>query len=234
MSKIIKQIPNLISLLNLFFGCLSVVALWEKNYNMVFIFISAALICDLLDGAMARLLDAQSSIGKELDSLADMISFGFFPGLVIFVLLQEVSISVFLPYLGFFISIFSAIRLAKFNIDDKQAHSFLGLPTPANTIWILGLLWFVEYEKNGLGEFFGKPGILLIIIGLSCFLLIVNLPMFSFKMKRLGWKGNEIKLIFILVSLVLFAIFKAGSIFWIMCFYILLSVLNYFLKLFDT
>ncbi len=233
MKKIINNIPNILSLFNLWGGCLAAVALWEGQHTWMFIWMGLSLGADLLDGAAARLLDARSEIGKQLDSLADMVSFGFFPGLALFLLLKEVTAETILPYLGFMIPVFSAIRLARFNLDDQQEYAFTGLPTPANAIWVLGLLWYVFFEENLLSQWMTTPLFLVGVIFLSCFLLVANIPMFSLKFRHFRWSGNEIKFIFVLSSLVLFALFRGESIYWIIWVYVCLSLLNYFLKLID-
>lgn len=224
MEKIKKQIPNTITLLNLFFGCLAMVALWKEAYLAVYGWVALALVADLLDGALARLLKVTSDIGKQLDSLADLVSFGLVPGLIFYKMLEQASILSYLPYLGFLVTLFSAIRLAHFNQDERQSYSFYGLPSPANAIWILGLFWYVEFGMSGIGDFFQQTGFLLFSILLSCFLLIADVPMFSLKFKAFKWKGEEIKFIFIVLSLILLAIFRGGSLYWIICLYIVFSL----------
>lgn len=234
MNKIKEQIPNAITLLNLFFGCLAVVAVWKEAFSVVYVWVALSLLADLLDGAVARGLKVSSETGKQLDSLADLISFGLVPGLVFYKMLEQSSILIYLPYAGFLVTLFSAIRLARFNQDERQAYTFYGLPTPANAIWILGLLWYVEFGTSPVADFFSHTVFLLFSIVLSCFLLIADIRMFSFKFKAFKWKGEEIKFIFIVLSLVLLAIFRGGSLYWILCFYILLSLLIHYKRLFDT
>lgn len=228
MKKIKQQIPNTITLLNLFFGCLAMVSLWKEAYMAVYGWVGLALLADLLDGALARWLKVTSDLGKQLDSLADLVSFGLLPGLVFYKMLEQSGSLSYLPYAGFLVTVFSAVRLARFNEDERQVYSFYGLPTPANAIWILGLFWYVEFGTSGLAEFFRQPVFLLFSILLSCFLLVADIPMFSFKMKAFKWKGEEIKFIFLVLSLILLVIFRGGSIYWIICLYIVLSLLIHY------
>lgn len=230
MNKIKQQLPNAITLLNLLFGCLAMVALWKEAYGAVYAWVGLALLADLLDGALARLLKVTSETGKQLDSLADMVSFGLVPGLVFYKILEQASTLAFLPHAGFLVTLFSAIRLARFNQDERQAYSFFGLPTPANAVWILGLFWYVEWGTAEWAGFFRQTWFLLLSLALSCFLLIAEIQLFSFKFKSFQWKGQEIKILFIFLSLILLAIFRGASIYWIICLYILLSLLNRFYK----
>ncbi len=232
MEKIRQQIPNTITLLNLFFGCLAMIALWKEAYMMMYAWVGLALLADLLDGALARWLKVRSEVGKQLDSLADLVSFGLVPGLVFYKMLETTSILTYLPYAGFLVTLFSAIRLARFNVDERQTYSFFGLPTPANAIWILGLFWYVEFGTSDLSDFFRQPVFLLFSIVLSCFMLVADISMFSFKFKTFKWKGEEIKFIFLALSLILLAIFRGGSIYWIICLYIVLSLLIHYKRSF--
>jgi len=230
----IINIPNTLSLINLCCGCLAVVSLMEDFPRWVFGWLALALIADLLDGAAARWLKAESAVGKELDALADMVSFGFFPGFLLFVMLRESDAADALAFLGFLITVFSAVRLARFNTDERQQYTFYGLPSPANTLWMLGIYWNFLWGGNQWGEWMQYPAFLVVSILLSCFLLVADIPMFALKFRHYRWKGNEIKFAFMLVSLLLFAIFGGGSIYWIICIYLLLSLLNYYFKLFET
>jgi CDP-diacylglycerol--serine O-phosphatidyltransferase len=234
MNKIKQQIPNAITLLNLLFGCFAMVALWKEAYVAVYGWVALALLADLLDGAFARLLNVTSEIGKQLDSLADMVSFGLVPGLFFYKMLEQAGTWAFLPYAGFLVTLFSAIRLARFNQDERQAYSFFGLPSPANAIWILGLFWYVEWGFAEWTGFFRQAWFLLFSLALSCFLLIADIRMFSFKFKSLQWKGQEIKTIFIFLSLILLAIFRGASIYWIICLYVILSLLIHYKRSFKT
>jgi CDP-diacylglycerol--serine O-phosphatidyltransferase len=172
--------------------------------------IAICLLADFADGLAARLLKQSSPIGKELDSLADVISFGFVPGAIYYLLLCK-SLGMeglefsnpknYLSALGFVITAFSALRLAKFNTDSRQTENFIGLNTPANTIFTLGLMLTVENNSFGLSELLLNLPLLISLIGLFSFLLVSEIPIFSFKFKSLGWKDNEIRIVFLIVSL---------------------------------
>jgi CDP-diacylglycerol--serine O-phosphatidyltransferase len=181
--------------------------------------IGICLLADFADGLAARLLKQSSAIGKELDSLADVISFGFVPGAIYYLLLCK-SLGLegldfnnpnsYLPALGFVITAFSALRLAKFNTDSRQTENFIGLNTPANTIFTLGLLLTVENNSFGLSELLLNLPLLISLIGLFSFLLVSEIPIFSFKFKGLGWKGNEIRFVFLILSALLLIFLPLG------------------------
>lgn len=226
-------IPNFLTLGNLFAGCLSVLILSGKFGDnkeaivfSVFILLLLSLLLDFLDGMVARALNQHSEIGLQLDSLADMVSFGLAPGLMMYLLLENSigQIYSWIPYLGLLITLFSALRLAKFNIDIEQSTYFKGLATPANTILIFSLLW-IQVERGG---FFNLSPMMegMILIGitfLTCYLLVSNHPFFSFKLKGFTWKSNDFKYIFLLISIILLLIFKLESIPFIIFLYIALS-----------
>lgn len=225
MRKIIRYIPNFITCLNLFSGCLACVMAFNGNFLMAAAFIYLSAIFDFLDGFAARVLKAYSTIGKELDSLADSISFGLAPGVIMFSLLQEVSFQgispslvAYIPYLAFIIPVFSALRLAIFNKDERQISSFIGLPTPANTIFMASL-------ACSLPSVFREYGILLVfVILLFSYLLVSQLPMFSLKFKNLKWQDNALRFIFIALSALVLIIFSIKSLHWVIVLYILMSV----------
>lgn len=212
-------IPNIITLCNAFFGCLAVLSIFSGQTAWLPWLIAICLLADFADGLAARLLKQSSPIGKELDSLADVISFGFVPGAIYYLLLCK-SLGMeglefsnpksYLPALGFVITAFSALRLAKFNTDSRQTENFIGLNTPANTIFTLGLLLTVENNSFGLSELLLNLPLLISLIGLFSFLLVSEIPIFSFKFKGLGWKGNEIRIVFLIVSLAALIILPLG------------------------
>ncbi len=231
-------IPNLLTLGNLFCGCLIVLCLSSELGNnkhiigttdftpFIFILLLLSLLFDLLDGMVARAMKINSEIGIQLDSLADMVTFGFVPGLMMFILLGNDALlrNSFLPFLGFFITLFSALRLAKFNVDTEQSTYFKGLATPANTILIFSLFWI----QNQNGFIFSKEYDLYFLIGitlLSCYLLIANIPLFSFKFKGLAWKDNDYKYVFLIISILLLVLFQMNSVPFIILLYIITSIL---------
>lgn len=226
-----KQIPNIITLLNLFSGCIAVCMAFQVNFKGVVIWVALAALFDFLDGMVARLMNTFSPLGKELDSLADVVSFGVAPASILFILLRDyMTIPQFLlptqqwlPYLAFLIPVFSAYRLAKFNIDERQTSSFIGLPTPANALfWISFCYGISEYAT--VSEYFIYLTIGLIFV--MSLLMISEIPMFSLKIKKLTFKGNEqqIILLFLMIILVVFLGLTGAA--WGIIAYILLSLLK--------
>lgn len=198
-----KHIPNALTSMNLFSGCIASVIALQGDISLLpwcLVWIIIAALFDFSDGFAARLLKAYSPMGKELDSLADCVSFGFAPSAVVFRVLQEKGHLVssnelvleYLPYVAFVIAIFSALRLAKFNIDERQTESFIGLNTPANAMfWASFCVGLITREQAG--EFYISSGLIYtILIGIFVFsiLLVSEIPMFSLKVKSLRLKGN--------------------------------------------
>ena len=191
-----KHIPNTITCCNLISGCIATWFAFQSDYKMALLFIVIGAVFDFFDGMVARLLHVSSPIGKELDSLADDITFGFAPSAIIFSYLSSFHIHLlFIPFLAFVMAAFSALRLAKFNLDERQALGFIGLPTPANALFWGALI--VGLDQSGY-TFEGLEWVILVGMFISCYLLIAEIPMFALKFKHWGWKGNEIKYIFIL------------------------------------
>lgn len=232
--KIKQNIPNFLTCCNLLCGCFAIVQVFEGNLNWAAYLIGIAAIFDFFDGFAARLLKVSSAIGKDLDSLADMITFGVVPGLIMYKLIFLVYLSangnisfelieqkLSLCYVAFLIPVFSAIRLAKFNNDTRQSESFIGLPTPANAIFIGSL---VLISKDYPDRF--TPEILCLLSILLSLLLVAPLPLFALKFKSFKFKGNEIRYIFLGLSLVLLASLKIIGIPLIIIAYILLSLVN--------
>ncbi len=199
-----KHIPNAITCCNLLSGCISCVMAMEGNFVLALTFIVLGAIFDFFDGMVARLLKVSSPLGVQLDSLADDITFGFAPSFMVFTFMQGLTLPSFLtpiagifPFAPFFISAFSALRLAKFNIDKRQTSTFIGLPTPANALFWASLI--VGYGKYIEELNFGWM-LMLGLIALSCYLLIAEIPMFSMKIKYFAWKANKIRYSFLIVS----------------------------------
>ena len=213
-----KHIPNFITCLNLFSGCVASYLAFKSNYEGAFIAILLAAVFDFMDGFAARLLKGYSAMGKELDSLADMISFGLAPGAIIFSLLTESGTNEWLPFAGFLIPVFSGLRLAKFNIDDRQTSSFLGLPVPANAIFWAGIVYsFSPFLTNNTWFF-------LILIGVFCFLLVSEIPMFSLKFKNVSWRDNQNQYFFLIGCVAILAIFQLSAFALIISWYIASSL----------
>lgn len=226
-----KHIPNLCTSLNLFSGCIACVMAFEGAYLWVVIWVIIGSVFDFFDGFFARLLNAPSPIGKELDSLADLISFGLAPSLVVFRYLSDnlvfpiEDLNVYIPYLGFIIAVFSALRLAKFNVDERQTSSFIGLPTPANALFWISYAYGIQTLSPSL--FLTVSTIVLIFV--FSFLLIAEIPMFSLKMKSYAFKGNELRYILIAFVVLSFVVFNIAGIAIGMIFYVLLSITSLFL-----
>jgi CDP-diacylglycerol--serine O-phosphatidyltransferase len=215
-----KHVPNFITCLNLFSGCVAVLLAFKGNYQSAFIAILVAAIFDFFDGFAARLLKAYSPMGKELDSLADMVSFGLAPGIIVFSLLSEANINEWLPYVAFLIPIFSGLRLAKFNIDERQTSSFIGMPTPANAIFWGGLTTsFAPFLTSNVW-------LLIVLTVLFSYLLVAEIPMFALKVKNLAWKDNQIQYVFLTITIVLLGVFQLNAFAPIIGWYILLSVIT--------
>lgn len=227
----IKQhVPNAITCGNLFSGCLSILFVASGMPVKAAIMIFVAGLFDFFDGFAARLLHAHSPIGADLDSLSDVVSFGVAPGFIMHWLMsrtQHPEIVLFgldlLPCLAFILPVFSAIRLAKFNIDDTQKTSFRGIPAPGMAIFIASLplaLSQVGHLTDGALSYWGCLGITLIF----SFMMVSRLKFFSFKMKSAKWKGNEVRWIFLIVAIVSYAIFRWLALPFVMMVYILLSI----------
>jgi len=233
-----KQIPNIITLLNLFFGCVAVTALLSNHFSVVLYCFLLSIAMDFADGFVARLLNVSSPVGKELDSLADMVSFGVVPGMIFYVLLGgnketltgDFSLQNLLPFIGFIFSMLACLRLARFNLDTRQSVDFIGLNTPTATGFVIGLLMIYQNDTFGLGEFVTQRIFLLPIILLFSYLMISEFPMFSGKFKGLKWKGNEFRIIFILAAIAEFFLFGYAAFSTIVLTYMLLSAIAYFTK----
>jgi len=219
-----KHIPNFITCLNLFSGCVSTYLAFKGNYQGAFAAILLAAVFDFLDGFAARLLKAYSPMGKELDSLADMVSFGLAPGAIVFSLLTETAINEWLPFFGFLIPVFSGLRLAKFNIDDRQTTSFIGLPVPANAIFWAGLVYsFPALLLNNVWA-------LILLIGVFCFFLVSEIPMFSLKFKNIAWKENQTQYLFLIGCAAILAVFGTSAFAIIIGWYLVMSIGSVLLK----
>jgi CDP-diacylglycerol--serine O-phosphatidyltransferase len=192
------------------------------DYQMALLFIVVGAVFDFFDGMVARLLHVSSPIGKELDSLADDITFGFAPSAIIFSYLATFHLHLpVVPFLAFIMAAFSALRLAKFNLDERQALGFIGLPTPANALfWGALIVGLDQYEIN----FEGLEWVVLLGTFISSYLLISEIPMFALKFKHWGWKDNEIKYIFLLSCIPLLLFLGIIGLAAIIAWYVILSV----------
>ena len=220
-----KHIPNSITCLNLISGCIATYWAFQGDAQLALLFIVIGAIFDFFDGMVARLLHVSSPLGKELDSLADDITFGFAPSAIVFNFLVPLTthLSPIIPYLAFIMAAFSALRLAKFNLDERQALGFIGLPTPANALFWGSLL-------VGLGEEIATlpyAGYLILAgVLISSYLLVSEIPMFALKFKSWGWQGNEVKYIFLLTCIPLLLLLEVSGLAAIIAWYVILSVVS--------
>lgn len=219
-----KHIPNAITCANLFSGCIGIVFAFNGLLETAAYFVLLSGLFDFFDGLVARALNVKSVIGKELDSLADMVSFGLLPGVVLFKLLAASDYSSeYLPYLGFIITVFSALRLAKFNVDTRQTEDFIGLNTPMNTLLIVSLP-FIDRDYHAL---IGSTIFLVGLIALLSWLLVSEIRIFSLKLSNLGWKHNKFKYIFLILSVLSAFILKFVAVPFILILYISLSIIHF-------
>lgn len=245
-----KHIPNAITCGNLFCGCLAIVNAFHGNLVVSAYLVGIAAVLDFFDGFAARILKVSGELGKQLDSLADMVTFGVVPGVVMFQLLGQAwwgmhmdgaafnpklnaHLAKYYPYIAFIpflITIFSAIRLAKFNIDTRQTNSFIGVPTPANSILICSLPLIQAFQSTLFGfDFNAIITNVYFLLGLSIlmsYLLVAELPLFALKFKNFGWADNKLRFSFLIISVLLIALLHFVAIPFIIFLYIVLSVIN--------
>lgn len=222
-----KHIPNTITCCNLVSGCVAIAYAFSGNVELSFTWIIIGAVFDFFDGMSARLLNVSSPIGKELDSLADVVTFGVAPSTILFSELSVMSypailepLRSILPFTAYIMAAFSALRLAKFNLDERQVLGFIGLPTPANALFWGSLIigagkWL---EATPFMVFFLLGGILI-----SSWLMVSEIPMFALKFKEWGWKGNQVKYIFLLTCIPLLAIFGLTGLAIIIAWYVIIS-----------
>ncbi|MCF8276292.1 MAG: CDP-diacylglycerol--serine O-phosphatidyltransferase [Flavobacteriales bacterium] len=236
----IKHIPNFLTSLNLLCGCIAIICVVSGNPLLAAFLVIAAAVFDFFDGFAARLLKVSSPIGKELDSLADMVTFGVVPGLMLLSYLEEstgwmfTELTSFVEHpmliVPFAIPVFSALRLAKFNIDTRQTDSFRGLPTPASAMWVISIPLMIEYMPfhlwwNPSQVIVDKWFIIGSSIGLSA-LMVSDIPLMAMKFKHFGWKGNRMRYGFLIISLVLLIILRPVAIPIILSLYVIVSIID--------
>ena len=226
-----KYIPNALTLLNLFCGCIAVIFVINDDFVNASLFVFLGIFFDFFDGFAARKLQVQSDLGIQLDSLADMVTSGLVPGLAMFKLLELSDLSwegsKVIPYCGLAITLASAYRLAKFNIDDDQKTYFKGLPTPANALLIMSLLLILEFQNGDLiNNLILNQWFLMVFTMLSCWLLNSNIKLFALKFDTYGFKPNATRYIFILLSAVFIMVLQYVAIPLIIVMYISMSVLD--------
>lgn len=220
MKSLAQHIPNVLTLSNLLCGCIGILLAREFPLYVPAYLVWLACVFDFFDGFAARMLKTTSSIGKELDSLADMVSFGVLPSMVMFTWLEKSAPGTYIPYIAFLIALFSALRLAKFNVDENQTDSFIGLPTPANALFITGLV-FLDAPFNFITSSTTSLAVISILFSL---LLVAPLDLFALKFKNFGWSDNKLKFTFIGLSVLLLGWKQAEAVPLIILLYIILSL----------
>jgi CDP-diacylglycerol--serine O-phosphatidyltransferase len=216
-----KSIPNLLTCCNLICGCFGIVACLEGWSTPAAYFVWAAAGFDFFDGFAARWLKVSSPIGKELDSLADVISFGLLPAMVMYKMIQSTTAIAWLPYVAFMMAAFAALRLAIFNVDETQSDSFKGLNTPSNTLFITSLpLVFAP------GSWLFQEAVLVAITVVFSLLMVSPFRFFAFKFKNFKWVGNQLRFGFLLIATLLILFFKLAAIPMIILLYIVASLVG--------
>lgn len=231
MNIITRNIPNTVTLVNLAAGICSIIFASHgfehiaglQAWQWSCIFIGIAAVADFLDGFCARLLHAYSNLGKELDSLCDLVSFGVAPMLILFNVLRESGAESWLGWTAILIPLDGALRLAKFNIDDRQTTSFIGLPIPANAIFWIGYCSLIA----GGAEILATWGVLIPVILVESWLMVSPLRLMSLKFKNYGWKGNEARYLLIIAAAVFVFCLGVSGLAWLIVFYIGLSQLPF-------
>ncbi len=241
-----KHIPNLFTLLNLFSGMLAVLMAASDRLVAAAGFVLLGIFFDFFDGFFARKFKIEGELGKQLDSLADVVTSGVVPGIIMFQLLlhtareswfmelscEEGSWSTFdetffyfIPFIGLLIPLAAAFRLANFNIDERQTDSFIGLPTPAFSIFVISLPLILTYEESSfLASWIQNTYVLIGITLAGCYLMNANIPLFSLKFKSYGWKGNEFQYVFLVLSVLLLLVFRLVGVPLIIISYVLISI----------
>lgn len=226
-----KHIPNAITCLNLLSGCLGIVAAFEGNLIFAGYAVVIAALLDFFDGFAARLLKAYSEIGKELDSLADVVSFGVLPAAIVYHLFLQApqldGLSNYLNYSAFFIAVFSALRLAKFNIDERQTENFIGLPTPANALLAASLPQIILNGGAFTAAYILNPFFLFIYSLGTSFLLVMEVPLISLKFRNMSVSANLFRYILLFSGLISVLIFKFAAVPIIIFIYIVLSIIQF-------
>jgi CDP-diacylglycerol--serine O-phosphatidyltransferase len=247
-----KHIPNLFTLMNLFSGMIAVIMAATDELVLAALFVFLGIFFDFFDGFFARKFNVEGELGKQLDSLADVVTSGVVPGIIMFQMMlyaakgqwfMELSCEIgnwrdyqdtyyyFLPFSGLFITLAAAYRLANFNIDERQTSSFIGLPTPAFSIFVVSLPLILYYSGNSFfNELLQNFYVLLGITILGCYMMNAEIPLFSLKFKNYGWKGNETKYLFLLGTLVMLVTLQTVAIPLTILYYVLLSVIENTIK----
>ena len=230
-----QHIPNFITLLNLFCGCAAIINVLDLEFIAAFWFLFAAGWFDFADGLVARLLNVSSEHGKELDSLADMVSFGAAPAVIYYTLLfvgtdpAPASAPVSWSWMAapaLLIAMFSGLRLAKFNLDTRQTENFIGVATPTSTVFAVGIMLIYALDPFGWSVYALSPWVLYPAIGVFSYLLVSEHPMFSFKIKGLRWAGNETRIIFAVLAVLLLVLLRTAAFPFIVGVYLILNLVR--------
>jgi len=230
-NRVKKHLPNAITCANLFSGCIGIVLAFKGEMIAASYAIFLSAIFDFFDGLASRVLKSFSGIGKDLDSLADMVSFGVLPAVIMYQILLQAhqidKISDYLNFIAFLIPVFSALRLAKFNVDTRQAENFIGLPTPANAILIASFPLILDHHNRFYSEPLQNPWVLTVLILVMCTLLVIEVPMMSLKFKNTDFNQNISRYLLLLFSAILILFFKFAAVPVVIFIYIALSVVQF-------
>ena len=235
-----KFIPNFLTLLNLLSGTIAVIFAMQGQLVIAAYLVFLGIFFDFFDGFFARLLNVQGELGKQLDSLADVVTSGVVPGLVLYQLLKtnqsvtffnttivswQTNSVEFIPFIALIIPLAAAYRLAKFNIDERQNDSFIGLPTPASTLVVLSLPLIIQYSTfDAVVNLIQNKWFLVVLALILSYLMNAEIPLFSLKFKNFSWKNNQLKFVFLIITLLLVVVFQFVAIPLVILVYILLSV----------
>ena len=228
MNPIIKNIPNCITSLNIVAGCLAIIAashgtgeFWGLlGFQWAFLFIAMGALADFLDGFVARFMHSDTGVGKELDSLCDLVTFGVAPAMTLFFLLKEIAVDEWLCWTTLLIPVSCAFRLARFNLDTRQTVNFIGLPVPANAIFWIG---YASLMFRGV-QFLSVWYVFLCFLVVECWLMNSNIPMFSLKIKNLSVKQNLPQYLLAIAAAVFCFTLGAGGLFWLIVFYVFCGI----------
>lgn len=233
----LKHLPNTLTAANLFFGCLAIVSIFDANLTGAAWLIGAAAVCDFFDGFAARLLKVQGELGKQLDSLADVVSFGVAPGFIFYSISQEnlefsndfvqwLPLILAASYIPYLIPVFSAFRLAKFNLDTRQSDQFIGLPTPANALFICSIPFALESGPGFAQEILTSNIFLVLYPVVAAWLMMSEIPMLALKFKSFAWNPNKMRYLLLLICGMLVVFFHAFGVGLSILVYVLLSLLQ--------
>lgn len=224
-----SALPNLLTLGNLFFGCLATRSAFRGAFTDAAAFVAFGLLLDFLDGLVARMLKVDGALGKQLDSLADLVTFGLVPGVFMYALIDRSldGTRAYLPYFGFVITLSAAVRLAKFNVDVRQNDYFFGLPTPANALYIISLMMILIFQNTPtVDSLLSNTYFLLFNVLVSSVFMLLDVKLFSLKVKSISWRRNELRYAFLLISALLILGLKFLAIPLIIVLYIVLSAVT--------